>query len=92
MGLGENLKTPRRQSTLITRGQEEPAAPAPVPEKKEDRVRHTVRIPASLDKRFRRWKDAQLDAGAKKSDVDFNTFVTEAMDVALKAAGYGETS
>jgi hypothetical protein len=90
--LGDNVKTSRRKSTLIQSTQEQVASPAPAKAKAEDRVRHTLRIPASMDKRYRRWKDDQLDAGAKKSEVDFNTFATDAIDNALKAVGYGETS
>ena len=95
--LGDNVKTSRRrQSTLIksTPAQESTPAPAPEPTatKAEELVRHTLRIPVSLERRFMKWQMDQVIAGRPKSEVSFNAFVSEAMGNALKAAGYGETS
>ncbi|WP_143154865.1 hypothetical protein [Halodesulfovibrio aestuarii] len=75
--------------------QESTPAPEPTPEpaatKAEELVRHTLRIPASMERRFMKWQMDQVIAGRPKSEVSFNAFVSEAMDNALKAAGYGET-
>jgi hypothetical protein len=90
--LGDNVKTSRRKSTLIAKPQEQVASPAPVEAAVEETSRHTLRIPVSMERRFMRWQMDQKAAGRKKSEVTFNAFTTDAIDNALKAAGYGETS